>query len=146
MKLFIGGDHSSLEMKSFLIKELNKQGYELEDVGTHSEKSVDYPDFAKKVANKVVGDKNSLGIIICGTGIGISIAANKIPGARAALLNETITTKLSREHNNANIIALGARIIAKEKALQLVEVFINTKFSEEERHVKRIEKLNNLIN
>ncbi|ALD65958.1 ribose 5-phosphate isomerase B [Spiroplasma cantharicola] len=140
MKIYIGNDHAGVDMKNHIVKYLKSNGYEVINIGTDNEDSVDYPDFGKEVAKKVVENK-SFGIVICGTGIGISIAANKVKGARAALCYEDQTTILARQHNNANILALGARMIANEKAVRLVDIFLNTKF--EERHKNRVEKLNN---
>ncbi|WP_342275427.1 ribose 5-phosphate isomerase B [Spiroplasma endosymbiont of Cantharis lateralis] len=140
MKIYIGNDHAGVEMKNQIVEFLKTKGHEVINIGTDNSHSVDYPDFGKEVAKKVV-ENNTYGIIICGTGIGISIAANKIKGARAALCYEDQTTILARQHNNANILALGARIIANEKAVRLVELFLNTEF--EERHKNRVEKLNN---
>ncbi|WP_339034227.1 ribose 5-phosphate isomerase B [Spiroplasma endosymbiont of Cantharis rufa] len=140
MKIYIGNDHAGVEMKNQIVKFLKTKGHEVINIGADNSHSVDYPDFGIEVAQKVV-ENNSYGIIICGTGIGISIAANKVKGARAALCYEDQTTILARQHNNANILALGARIIANEKALRLVDFFLNTEF--EERHKNRVEKLNN---
>ncbi|AUM62299.1 ribose 5-phosphate isomerase B [Spiroplasma monobiae] len=140
MKIFIGNDHAAVEMKNKIVEFLKEQGHEVVNIGTDSNDSVDYPDFGKEVAQKVV-QENTLGIVICGSGIGISIAANKVKGARAALCYEDQTAMLAREHNNANILALGARFIANEKAIRLVDIFLNAEF--EERHANRVEKLNN---
>ncbi|WP_338985187.1 ribose 5-phosphate isomerase B [Spiroplasma endosymbiont of Diplazon laetatorius] len=140
MKIFIGNDHAAVEMKNKIAEHLKAQGHEVVNIGTDSNDSVDYPDFGREVAQKVVAE-NAFGIVICGSGIGISIAANKVNGARAALCYEDQTAMLAREHNNANILALGARFIANEKAIRIVDIFLNTKF--EERHKNRVEKLNN---
>lgn len=140
MKIYIGNDHAAVEMKNAIVDHLEKNNIQVENIGTDSNEAVDYPDYGKKVASLVVNDNSSLGIVICGSGIGISIAANKIDGARAALCYEEETTILARQHNNANILALGARISTVEKAISLVDLFINTKF-EGGRHQKRVEKL-----
>ncbi|AHB35892.1 ribose 5-phosphate isomerase B [Spiroplasma apis] len=140
MKIYIGNDHAAVEMKNAIVDHLEKNNIQVENIGTDSNEAVDYPDYGKKVASLVVNDDSSLGIVICGSGIGISIAANKIDGARAALCYEEETTILARQHNNANILALGARISTVEKAISLVDLFINTKF-EGGRHQKRVEKL-----
>ncbi|WP_342258693.1 ribose 5-phosphate isomerase B [Spiroplasma endosymbiont of Dioctria linearis] len=140
MKIYIGNDHAGVEMKNQIVEFLKTKGHEVINIGTDDSHSVDYPAFGKEVAKKVV-ENSTYGIIICGTGIGISIAANKVKGARAALCYEDQTTILARQHNNANILALGARIIANEKAVRLVDFFLNTEF--EERHKNRVEKLNN---
>ena len=140
MKIYIGNDHAAVEMKNAIVDHLEKNNIQVENIGTDSNEAVDYPNYGKKVASLVVNDDSSLGIVICGSGIGISIAANKIDGARAALCYEEETTILARQHNNANILALGARISTVEKAISLVDLFINTKF-EGGRHQKRVEKL-----
>ncbi len=140
MKIYIGNDHAAVEMKNAIVDHLEKNNIQVENIGTDSNEAVDYPDYGKKVASLVVNDDSSLGIVICGSGIGISIAANKIDGARAALCYEEETTILARQHNNANILALGARISTVEKAISLVDLFIYTKF-EGGRHQKRVEKL-----
>ncbi|HEY5485341.1 MAG TPA: RpiB/LacA/LacB family sugar-phosphate isomerase, partial [Candidatus Cryosericum sp.] len=114
MKIFIGSDHGGFRLKSFLIHALTLKGYEVEDLGTDSsERSVDYPDFAAAVARKVVADSTTVGIVICGTGIGVSIAANKIAGIRCALVHDGYTARMAKEHNNANVLALGGRTTAE---------------------------------
>lgn len=138
-KLAIGGDHAGLELKSTLIKVLEAKNYEIVDCGTFSAESVDYPDIAEKVATVVLKHK-IMGIIICGTGIGISIAANKIPGIRAALCYNLETARLAREHNDANIVALGARMLDTQLAIDIVKVFLTTGFAAG-RHQSRVEKI-----
>ncbi|MDD3270803.1 MAG: ribose 5-phosphate isomerase B [Syntrophomonadaceae bacterium] len=138
-KLVIGGDHAGLELKSILIKALEAENYEILDCGTFSAESVDYPDIAAKVAALVLKQK-IIGIIICGTGIGISIAANKIPGIRAALCYNLETARLAREHNDANIIALGARMLDTQLAIDVVKTFLVTEFAAG-RHQRRVEKI-----
>lgn len=138
-KLVIGGDHAGLELKSTLIKVLEAENYEIIDCGTFSAESVDYPDIAEKVATVVLKHK-IMGIIICGTGIGISIAANKIPGIRAALCYNLETARLAREHNDANIVALGARMLDTRLAIDIVKVFLTTGFVAG-RHQSRVEKI-----
>jgi RpiB/LacA/LacB family sugar-phosphate isomerase len=138
-KLVIGGDHAGLELKSTLIKVLEAENYEIIDCGTFSAESVDYPDIAEKVATAVLKHK-IMGIIICGTGIGISIAANKIPGIRAALCYNLETARLAREHNDANIVALGARMLDTRLAIDIVKVFLTTGFVAG-RHQSRVEKI-----
>ncbi|AGR40746.1 ribose 5-phosphate isomerase B [Spiroplasma taiwanense] len=140
MKIVIGNDHTAIEMKEKIVEHLKLKGFEIINVGTNNFASVDYPDFGKEVAKKVT-KLNCFGIVICGSGIGISIAANKVKGARAALCYEDQTTQLARQHNNANILALGARIIAIEKAIHLVDIFLETEF-EGGRHSNRVQKLN----
>ena len=140
MKIAIGNDHAGVEFKNKIMKELRSKGYEVVNVGTDTLDSVDYPDIAKEVGEKVLAGEVNFGILICGTGIGISIAANKIKGIRAALCHNEYTAKLSRLHNNANIIALGARVLGEDLGLACVEAFVNTEF-EGGRHAKRVGKI-----
>ena len=127
------------------VKALKGKGIEFEDFGTYSLESCDYPDIAEKVANAIVLKTCDLGILICGTGIGISIAANKIPGIRAALCSDTFSAHACREHNNANILALGERVMGKGLALDIVDTFLNAKF-EGGRHERRVNKITELEN
>ena len=140
MKIAIGNDHAGVEFKNKLMEELRSKGYEIMNVGTDILDSVDYPDIAKKVSEKVLNGEAKFGILICGTGIGISIAANKIKGIRAALCHNEYTAKLARLHNDANIIALGARVLGEDLGLACVEAFVNTEF-EGGRHAKRVGKI-----
>lgn len=140
MKLVIGNDHAGVEFKEKLVKALKGKGHEIINVGTDSLESVDYPDIAALVGEKVLDGKAEYGILICGTGIGISIAANKIKGIRAALVHNEFTARLARLHNDANVIALGARVIGDELGLACVETFINTEF-EGGRHARRVDKI-----
>lgn len=140
MKLVIGNDHAGVEFKEKLVKALEEKGHEVINVGTDSLESVDYPDIAVLVGEKVLDGEAKFGILICGTGIGISIAANKIKGIRAALVHNEFTAKLARLHNDANVIALGARVIGDELGLACVETFINTEF-EGGRHARRVDKI-----
>lgn len=140
MKIAIGNDHAGVEFKNIIKEHLRKQGHEVINVGTDTLDSVDYPDIAKEVSELVINEKVNYGILICGTGIGISIAANKIHGIRAALCNNEFTARLSRQHNNANIIALGARVLGDELAKACVDTFLNTEF-EGGRHAKRVGKI-----
>ncbi len=139
MHIVIGSDHAGVELKQNIIKKLQEDGYTVSDCGTYSKESVDYPDIAEKVATEVIS-RQIKGIIICGTGIGISIAANKIPGIRAALCNNTDTACLSRQHNDANILAIGARVTEPEAAMEIVDAFLNTAF-EGGRHQARVDKI-----
>ncbi len=139
MKIAIGSDHAGVVLKAEITKILEELSYEVINCGTDSLESVDYPDIAVKVAKEVI-DYNILGIIICGTGIGISIAANKIPGIRAALCQDIYTARLAREHNNANIVSIGARITGPGLATEIVKTFIKTDFLEG-RHQRRVEKI-----
>lgn len=140
MKIVIGNDHAGVEFKNTMVEHLKKQGYEVINVGTDSVDSVDYPDVAKEVGKIVLSGEAQFGILICGTGIGISIAANKIEGIRAALCHNEFTAKLSRQHNNANIIALGARVIGDELGKACIDVFLKTEF-EGGRHATRVGKI-----
>ncbi|MBU3127372.1 ribose 5-phosphate isomerase B [Clostridium tagluense] len=140
MKIALGSDHGGLNLKKHIILHLESKNIEVTDLGTYTEDSCDYPDYALKVANGVVEEQFELGILICGTGIGIGIAANKVPGIRAALCHDTFSAHASREHNNANILTLGERVIGVGLALDIVDAFINAKF-QGERHQKRINKI-----
>jgi len=136
MKIFIASDHAGVELKSFLKEKL--KNFEVVDLGPENKERVDYPDYAKKVAKSV--QKEGIGILICGTGIGMSISANKFKGIRAALANDIFLAKLAKEHNNANILCLGARVVAKDLAYEIVKTWLETKF-EGGRHTQRIEKI-----
>lgn len=140
--IWIGSDHAGIELKSAITEAIHKD-YAIEDVGPFDTTSVDYPDYAKKVAESVAQNKNALGILICGSGIGMSIAANKVKGIRAALVHSVETAKLSRQHNNANILCLGARTTAPDLALEIVNTWLQTKF-EGDRHQRRVEKITNM--
>ena len=133
----IGCDHGGYELKLEIIKYLEEKGLEYKDFGCDGE-SVDYPIYAKKVGQAIIDGECEKGILICGTGIGISITANKIKGIRAALCADTFSARATREHNNANILALGARVTGEGLALDIVDTFLETKFSNDERHIRRI--------
>jgi len=137
MKIYIGSDHGGFLLKNYIKTFLEDQSVDVEDVGTYSADSVDYPEYGKAVAQKVVANKNSMGIVICGTGIGISIAANKVCGARAALCTTSTHARLAREHNNANILAMGERMTGTELAKDIVHTFLKTEF-EGGRHERRV--------
>lgn len=143
MKIALGSDHGGLSLKKDIIAYLEKKNIEVKDFGTLTGESCDYPDYALKVAEEVAEKKYDFGILVCGTGIGISIAANKVPGIRAALCSDTFSAHATREHNNANILALGERVVGKGLALDIVETFINSKF-EGSRHQKRIDKISEI--
>lgn len=134
----IGCDHGGFELKKEILKHLDGRNIEYKDYGCYSTESCDYPEFAKKVANAVVNKECEFGILICGTGIGISIAANKIKGIRAALCHDCFSAEATRSHNNANILAMGARVIGSGHALKVVDTFLDTPFSNDERHIRRI--------
>ncbi|GAA4653900.1 ribose 5-phosphate isomerase B [Anaerocolumna aminovalerica] len=135
----IGSDHGGFELKQEVIKHLQERNIEYKDCGTYTKDSCDYPVFAKKVAEAVVNKECELGILICGTGIGISIAANKVKGIRAALCHDCFSAQATKEHNNANVLAMGARVIGPGLALKIVDTFLDTPFSNDERHIRRIE-------
>lgn len=140
MKIALGSDHGGFRLKSEIIKHLKNKGIEYNDFGTLNEESCDYADFAVQVAEAVAAKEYDFGILVCGTGIGISIAANKVPGVRAALCSDTFSAHATREHNDANILALGERVVGAGLALDIVDTFLNSKF-EGGRHQKRIDKI-----
>ncbi len=142
-KLFIGSDHGGVDLKSQLIEFAQEEGFNIQNLGPNSRDSVDYPDYAAKVAREVVADCNSFGIVICRSGIGVSISANKIKGARAALVNSELIAELSRKHNDANIICFGADFIDVDLAKKALMRFVSTDF-EGGRHAKRVEKMREL--
>ena len=139
-KIIIGSDHAGYPMKEKVKANLQKQGVQVEDVGTYSEESVDYTDFGKKVACKVSDGTFDRGILICGTGLGMSMVANRFRGVRAALANELFSAIMSRRHNDSNILAMGGRLIGDTLALQVVDTWLETPF-EGGRHQRRIEKM-----
>ncbi|WP_332237379.1 ribose 5-phosphate isomerase B [Sporolactobacillus sp. KGMB 08714] len=140
MRIAIGCDHAGFDLKPTIKNYLIEKGIEIIDEGTYSSESVDYPEYAKKVAIDIISDKADLGILICGTGIGISIAANKIHGIRAVACSEPFSAKLSREHNNTNILAFGSRVIGSELAKMIIDVWLNAKF-QGGRHQKRLDQM-----
>lgn len=141
-KIILGNDHAGPDFVQAIKYHLEEQGYEVDHIGSFDGGSVDYPDYGSAVAEKVVSE-NTRGIVICGTGIGISIAANKISGARCANCVSPYMAEMSRKHNDANVLALGARILDKENAKTIVDTFLRTEF-EGDRHSRRVEKLNAL--
>lgn len=140
-KIAIASDRAGLELKNYILQELSKQ-YSFEDLGTYNQEPVDYPDYALKVVNKILDKSSEFGILICGTGIGMSIAANRHKGIRASLCHNSLEARLTREHNDANILCLGGRIIGKECALENVKVFLTIDFTGG-RHTNRVKKLDN---
>lgn len=144
MKIAIGADHGGFEMKEEIIAHLKQNGVALEDVGVYTKDSCDYPDIAEKVSEAVLNKTCDLGVLICGTGIGISIAANKIPGIRCAHCHDTYSARMTRLHNDANVVALGGRVIGPELAKDIVDNFINSPFSNDARHQRRIDKITQL--
>ncbi len=141
-KIILGCDHAGFDLKNIIIKYLEKKGYDITDAGTYEEKTCDYPIIAKEVAQRVATKEFEKGILICGTGIGMSIVANKVKGIRAAVVSDTCSAKMSRLHNDSNILCFGARIIGTELAKDIVDIWLNTTFLEE-RHLKRLEMIEN---
>jgi len=137
----LASDHGGLELKKTVMEHLKTEGLEFNDFGTYTEDSCDYPVFAVSAAKAIVGGEFDRGIFVCGTGIGISIAANKIPGIRAAVCTNTYMAEMCRAHNDANVLALGARVIDAPLAIEIVSTFLHTEFSGNERHSRRVEML-----
>lgn len=142
----LGSDHAGFALKQQLKEHLTERHIEFKDYGTFDEESCDYPDFAEKTCEGVLGGDCTLGILVCGTGIGMSMAANKIKGIRAAACSDYFSAKFTREHNDANILCLGARVIGQGLACELVDVFLDTPFSNGANHIRRINKINTLEN
>ena len=139
-KICIASDHAGFDLKEVIKNILIKKNVSIFDLGPYEKKSVDYPDYAKKLANRIKAKKSDIGLLICGSGTGMAISANKIKTIRAAVCYNVKSTRLSRQHNNANIMALGARLTKKNLSLKLVDVFLKTKF-EGGRHLKRVKKI-----
>jgi ribose 5-phosphate isomerase B len=139
----LGADHAGFELKEALKAWLIDEGYQVVDYGTHSTHSVDYPDYAAQVAMAVADQKVERGVLVCGTGIGMAIAANKIPGVRAALCSDLYTARMSRAHNDANVLALGGRLMSPEMARDILRMWLETEFAGE-RHRRRLDKIDDL--
>ena len=137
----VGCDHAGYELKNELIRHLKDRGFEVADLGTYSTDSCDYPDYAKKVCEEVVSGRAEKGLLVCGTGTGMSMAANKVRGIRAAVLTDEFSAQATREHNDANVLCLGARVLDTERAVKLLDIFLDTPFSEGANHIRRIGKL-----
>ena len=137
----IGADHGGFELKQLLAEHIRSRGFAVEDCGTHSTEAIDYPKIAAEVAQRVAGGRADVGVIVDGAGIGSSMTANKFPGVRAALCYDLSSARNSREHNNANVLSLGARMYAEADALRFVDIFVSTSFSTEPRHARRIAML-----
>lgn len=146
MKIAVANDHAATDMKKEIVDMLEKEGYEILNFGTDTYDSCDYPLYAKKAAKAVVNHEADCGIVICGTGIGISIAANKVKGVRCGLCKDVTDARLTREHNDANMLAMGARTTGLETAKDIVHTFLNTPFSEGANHIRRIGELADLDN
>ncbi len=143
MRIAIGSDHAGFELKRELVGYLTEQGYTVDDMGTDGLASCDYPDFARAVAEAVASGRCQRGILVCGTGIGMSIAANKVPGVRAALCAEPYSARMAREHNDANVLCLGARVVGPGLALETVAAFLSGEFAGG-RHARRVDKIREL--
>ena len=141
MKIAIGADHAGYRLKDEIVPLLKELGHEVEDFGCDCAQSVDYPDYAIPVCERVVKGEADRGILICGTGIGMSIAANKVPGIRCALVHDLFSAKATREHNDSNVLAMGERVIGPGLAQEIVKVWLETPFSQNERHVNRVNKV-----
>ena len=141
VKIAIGCDHGALNLKQVLIAHLEANGFEIKDFGTHSPDSCDYPDFAGPAAQAVAKGECDRGIVLCTTGIGVSIAANKVTGIRCALLSDVLSARLTREHNDTNMMAMGAAVVEQALALEIVDTWLGTEFSGDARHQRRIDKM-----
>lgn len=141
MKIAIACDHGAFDLKNAVMKHLHDQGYETRDFGTYTKESCDYPDFAASAAKAVALGVCERGIVLCTTGIGVSIAANKVDGVRCALLSDVVSAKMTRLHNDTNMMALGAGIVGQNLAMEIVDTWLNTAFSHEEKHQRRIDKV-----
>jgi ribose 5-phosphate isomerase B len=144
MRIAIASDHAALELKAALVAWLGEAGHDVSDLGPHDGTSVDYPDYGYKLGRAVAAGEAERGIALCGSGIGISIAVNRNPACRCALVSEPLSAKLSREHNDANVIAMGARLVGIEMAKACVEAFLSTEFGGD-RHARRVTKLSNPV-
>ena len=141
MKISIGCDHGALALKNKVVSHLEKQGHKVTDFGTYTKDSCDYPEFAAAAARAVANGEADRGIVLCTTGIGVSITANKIPGIRCALLSDVMSARMTREHNDTNVMAIGAGVVGQMLALEIVDTWIGTEFSGEAKHQRRIDKV-----
>lgn len=139
-KIAVGSDHAGFALKERVREYLKGQGFEVEDCGVHSSSPADYPDYAEKVATRVAGGRAAWGVVVCGTGLGVAIAANKIPGVRAATCNNTLLARFAREHNNANVLAMGGRMVDEAQARKILDTWMATEFAGG-RHEQRVEKI-----
>ncbi|HEY1527437.1 MAG TPA: ribose 5-phosphate isomerase B [Candidatus Angelobacter sp.] len=144
MKITIGSDHAGFALKTVLIDHLQKSGHQISDVGTDSTAPVDYPDYAEAVARGVLQGGSERGILICGSGVGASVAANKVPGIRAGLCHDSYSAHQGVEHDDVNVLVLGSRVVADELAKDLCTIFLNAKFTGEERHRRRLAKIHTI--
>ncbi len=143
-KIAIASDHGGYELKNHIIDFLKQSLYIYKDFGCYDLKSVDYPDYAQKVSKAIISNDYQSGILVCGTGIGMSIAANKIKGIRAALCHDTFSARMAKEHNKSNILTLGERVIGKGLAIEIVKIWLMAEFSQESRHIVRLQKIEDL--
>ena len=141
MKISVGCDHGALNLKNKVVEHLKKNGHEVMDFGTHTAASCDYPEFAAAAAKAVASGECEKGIVLCTTGIGVSISANKVDGIRCALLSDVWSAKMTRLHNDTNMMAMGAGVVGENLALEIVDTWLGTEFSGDERHQRRIDKL-----
>jgi ribose 5-phosphate isomerase B len=141
MRIAVGADHAGFELKALIIDRLDQDAHQVLDLGTHSTEPVDYPDYARSVAEAVLRGDAERGILVCGSGVGASVAANKLPGIRAGLCHDTYSARQGVEHDDMNVLCLGARVIGPELALELVRTFLAARFSGEERHRRRLAKI-----
>jgi RpiB/LacA/LacB family sugar-phosphate isomerase len=141
MLVVVGSDHAGFDLKSSIIEELKQQGHQVLDVGTDSTAAVDYPDFAEKVGHAVLSGNAERGVLICGSGVGASVAANKLKGIRAGLCHDTYSAHQGVEHDNMNVLVLGSRVIGVEAAWECVRAFLGAQFTHEVRHVRRLGKI-----
>ena len=141
MRISIGCDHGALALKNKMVAHLTKKGYDVKDCGTYTADSCDYPDFAAVAAKAVASGECEKGIVLCTTGIGVSIAANKVKGIRCALLSDVMSARLTREHNDTNMMAIGAGVVGEMLALEILDTWLDTEFSHSERHQRRIDKV-----
>ena len=141
MRISIGCDHGALTLKNKMVAHLTKKGYDVKDCGTYTADSCDYPDYAAVAAKAVASGECEKGIVLCTTGIGVSIAANKVKGIRCALLSDVMSARLTREHNDTNMMAIGAGVVGEMLALEILDTWLETEFSHNERHQRRIDKV-----
>ena len=146
MKIVIASDHAGFEYKSLLLKDIHEQGYEVTDLGTCNEELTDYPDHAEAMANAILNDIGERGILICGSGVGVSVAANKFKGIRAGVCHDTYSAHQCVEHDDVNVLCIGQRVIGIELAREIVFAFLTAKFSQAPRHQKRVDKINAIEN
>ena len=140
-RVALGADHAGFELKQLIHKELQKDGYEVVDCGTDSTEPCDYPDFARAVGEQVRAGKVQLGILVCGSGVGASVAVNKVPGVRAGLCHDTFSARQGREDDDTNVLCMGARVIGSSLAMEVLRAFLKAEFSGAERHVRRLNKV-----